>query len=708
MSEIMTKHSLLKVSGLSAFALLLISTSAQAKDPVLQITIHPGSYESEATPLDRLPIYEDRPGSLTVPGIKDSMREMSRIPGAVDLVPAQQYANSYAQNLEDALGSTPGVTASKRFGAEVRLAIRGSGLSRGFHMRGLELLQDGIPYNIADGSADFQEIDPLIAQQIEVYKGGNGLRYGASTLGGAINFVTPSGYTAPARNLLRVEGGSFGTLRSHAEMARVIDNVDLYGALTAVSVDGYRAQEAEKTIRFSGNLGYRFNGAAETRTYLSYNSINQELPGSLTRNAALATPQQAATASLTGHQARNVRSLRVANKSVIEIDTGEKVEFGVFFNEKRLFHPIFQVIDQEGFTTGGFARYELDHQIGSYRNEITLGSRLSYGENRAKQYVNVSGSRGGLTSDGWQTSSTTALYAEDKFHVTPDISLIAGLQGLVATRDFRNILVPSKSDGKTYHTLSPRGGMLWDVTPAAQVWANVTRSYEPPTFSELIQSTVFQFVPLAAQKAVTYEVGTRGATSSLSWNIALYRADLSDELVAYSVGGSIPASTFNADRTIHQGLEAGLTIDLARLAGVTFAEGEKLLLEEAYTYSDFRFDGDAIYGDNKLAGQAPHILVSALRYRHGKGFDIAPKLEWVPDGGYVDYSNTTKSPGYALIGLEAGYDIAPGLHLFVDARNLADRRYISTYSTEIVTTGASAVYYPGEGRSVFAGLSFSF
>ncbi|MGB5094115.1 MAG: hypothetical protein WBN97_12555 [Parvibaculum sp.] len=53
----MTTHSLLKVSGLSAFALLPASVTAQAKDPVLQITIHPGSHESEATPLDRLPLY---------------------------------------------------------------------------------------------------------------------------------------------------------------------------------------------------------------------------------------------------------------------------------------------------------------------------------------------------------------------------------------------------------------------------------------------------------------------------------------------------------------------------------------------------------------------------------------------------------------------------------------------------------------------------
>ena len=81
----------------------------------------------------------------------------------------------------------PGVYTQPRFGQEVRIAIRGSGISRGFHMRGLTLLQDGIPINLADDNGDFQELDPQVFERIEVYRGGNALRFGGSTLGGAIN-----------------------------------------------------------------------------------------------------------------------------------------------------------------------------------------------------------------------------------------------------------------------------------------------------------------------------------------------------------------------------------------------------------------------------------------------------------------------------------------------------------------------------------------
>jgi iron complex outermembrane receptor protein len=50
--------------------------------------------------------------------------------------------------------------AQPKWGDDTRLSIRGSGLSRNFHLRGVQLYMDGIPINTADGYGDFQEIDP--------------------------------------------------------------------------------------------------------------------------------------------------------------------------------------------------------------------------------------------------------------------------------------------------------------------------------------------------------------------------------------------------------------------------------------------------------------------------------------------------------------------------------------------------------------------
>src|SRR3546814_7547182 len=80
----------------------------------------------------------------------------------------------------------------------------------------------------------------------------------------------------------------------------------------------------------------------------------------------------------------------------------------------------------------------------------------------------------------------------------------------------------------------------------------------------------------------------------------------------------------------------------------------------------------------------------------------------VPDGGYVDYANTKKAPGYTLLGIEGGIDIADGFRIFVEGRNLADKRYVGSYTTVTTYEPAQENFYPGEGRSVFAGFTASF
>jgi iron complex outermembrane recepter protein len=692
----------------------ILSLSAQAEEEKsieLPEIVVEGRVEN---PLSGLASPSFVPGTLTVPGVGEAQEALSRMPGAVTLVPAEDYEDTYAHNFEDVMDFTPGVYARKRFGAEVRLSVRGSGLSRSFHMRGLEILQDGVPYNLADGAADFQEVDPLIAQHIEVYKGGNGLRFGSATLGGAINFVTPTGYTAEAENLVRIEGGSYGTARLHSQTARVYGDTDIFAAMTGNYVEGFREQEQEQSFRFSGNIGHRFNERAETRFYVISNTVDQELPGTLTLAQAENSPEMANPGNVALDQQRNVRSIRVANKTALDLGDGALLEFGGYAGYKRLYHPIFRVLDYRGPLAGLFTRYRSDGTLGGRRYIFTLGGDFSWSEVDAKQYANVSGSRGALAASGTQTATNLKLYAENQFYVVDDVALVGGLQGITSYRKFENDFAPAQNDSTDFTSVSPKAGALWDFAENAQAYANVTRSYEPPTFSELVQATVFQFVPLDPQRAVTFEIGTRGTGKTVAWDVALYRAEVKGELINFTVSPSIPASTFNAGETIHQGIEASLTLDIGayRLGGV-LPEGSRLLLEQAYMYSDFAFNGDPVYGDNKLAGMPPHIYAAALRYKspapNGLGWDIAPKVEWVPDGGYVDYANNLEAPGYATLGLEGGVDLAEGVRLFVDARNLTDENYISTYSNITdATVAATNVFYPGEGRSVFAGLKIAF
>ncbi|MDA4806969.1 TonB-dependent receptor, partial [Enterobacter hormaechei] len=83
-----------------------------------------------------------------------------------------------------------------------------------------------------------------------------------------------------------------------------------------------------------------------------------------------------------------------------------------------------------------------------------------------------------------------------------------------------------------------------------------TRSVEPPTYGALVQAPQTGFTPVKVQDAWTGEVGARGRRGPLAWDIAAYRSAIKGEMLNFTLAADKLPATFNADRTIHQGIEA--------------------------------------------------------------------------------------------------------------------------------------------------------
>jgi iron complex outermembrane receptor protein len=664
----------------------------------------------EATELPIITVQgQNTGGSLTAPSIATLRENLYQTAGSVAFVDAEKYRNTFANNLRDMLKDVPGVFVQNRYSQELRVSIRGSGIARAYHTRGVEMLQDGIPTNFADGSGDFYQIDPLAARAIEVYKGGNALPFGTSTLGGAINAVTPTAYTATAPNILRVDGGSFGTGRFNAQMSHVLGDVDFLFNGTVTHVDGYRQHERQQSEQFNGNIGYRIAPNVETRFYFGAYIFNQKLPGTLTLDTALTNPRQASTSALTGDQARNTRTERIANRTTIAFDTG-KLDLDTWGIHKNLYHPIFQVIDQDYWTWGVAPRYSANFDLGGYRNDLVVGARYFGGDNHAKQYINISGQRGALTVDARQRANNSEAFFENRFWVLPQVALMAGAKWFHDERHYANFTAATQAS-KSYDGINPKLGVLWQPLPSVQVFADITRSQDVPDFSDLAQTNLLNtiFVPLSAQKAWTAEIGSRGQLGRFAWDLTFYHSILRDEMLQYTTNPNIPAATFNAPRTIHQGVEFGGSVDVIRdVTGI----GDRIALAEIWTVNDFRFDNDPQYRNNRLPGIPVHVLRTTVTYERPDGFYFRPTFDWVPQGAYVDYANTQRVPGYVLLGLETGIDMANGISIFLDARNLTNKHYIADFGpvTQAVTSGASATatFYPGAGRSLYAGMRWSF
>lgn len=716
MFELTTRRRAL--SGVAA--LLATHTFAQAAEPAqataaVSASAPPSVSALRETTLPPVIVNGAGPNSLTSQTVATRKRMLDETVGSVGFVDSESYAKTYAFTLRDVLKEVPGVFAQSRYGQEMRLSIRGSGIARSYHTRGLEILQDGIPTNLADGSGDYYQIDPLALNAAEVYKGGNGLAYGSATLGGAIDFITPSAYTAIAPNVVRLEGGSYGTVRSSAQFSRVVGPLDFIGTFTVDHNDGFRQHERGQYEQFNANVGYRFSPRVETRFYLGAYIVDQQLPGTLSLYDALHNPTKAAASALTGDQARNTRTERIANRTTVKLDVGQ-LDFSTWAIHKSLYHPIFQVIDQDGWTYGFAPRYTATLPVGGMRDDVIAGARFFGGNTTNRQYANVAGNRGAQTLDSTQSAYNYEAYVENRLFFLPTVALMTGLK---AFRDVREYVDHGglasdpgyKSTSATYNGLDPKAGLLWQPSRDIQAFVDITRSQDVPDFGDLNQtfSNTMRFVPLRSQHAWTLEIGTRGSRDRMSWDVTAYRSLVRDQLLQYTTNPDVPASTFNANQTVLQGIEASASIDLMRDIARAGA-GDKLMFSALWNYSDFRFKDDPQYGNNRIAGVPVNVLRAALGYSQPNGFHVSASVDWVPGGAWADDANTLRVPGYTLLGLQAGIDLRNGLSLFVDARNLTNKRYVSDISTvaNARTVSNTAVFYPGEGRSVFAGMRYAF
>ncbi len=639
------------------------------------------------------------------PVVAAARARLSETPGSVAVVSQESYAGRAATGLADILRDVPGVFIQKKWGNDTRLAIRGSGLGNANHLRGTLVAQDGMPLNEADGFGDTQLVDPSIARYTEVYKGGNALRFGGALLGGAINIVTPTGKTIGHNGLARIDGGSGDTLRGHGEIGGVRGAWDAFGAVSGYRTDGWRDQSESAWQFGSSNIGYTFAEDREVRLYVSGGYIHQEIPGALTLSQALSTPDIANPTNVTLNYQRDLRVARTSLQTRWRLDGSSVFEGGVYFTYKELDHPIFQVLDQESRNWGLFGRTDWDGEVLGRKADLFYGLSYRSGDLDAKQWVNIRGSKGAKTADSRQNATGLDVFAEARLFLIDAFALVAGGAYGRAERHYQSY-PPSTvvvADSETYDWFAPRGGFLWQNEKGAQIYGNVTRSVEPPSFSALAPTTG-GFQPLKAQDAWTAEIGTRGRTGAFVWDVAYYRAEIDNELLSFSVNPAvgIPAATFNAlDGTMHQGVEAGLDWQLT----------EALRLRQTYMWSDFRFTGDRQYGDNSLPIVPEHFYRAELKWTTPLGVWVAPSVEWSISDVWVDFANTFKAPSYSVANLSVGKDFER-FSLFLDVRNLTDERYVSNVTAltnyQATAPASRAVFFPGDERSVYGGLSLKF
>ena len=652
-----------------------------------------------------------KPNSLTQGSIESAKDHVKTIPGGASIVDLNQVREGRQSTWSDSLGLAPGVFIQDRFGSEeARVAIRGSGLSRTYHGFGTKVMQDGVPINYADGMFDMQTLDPNASRYVEVLRGPNATTYGATTLGGAINFVAPTGYTSPSF-VGKAEAGSFGYNKVFASTAGVGKpleaggNVwDYYVAGSQTNQDGFRQHAEMDNQKLLANFGVKVNRDVESRFYVAAVRSRTQLPGYLTKAQLESTPNirnSGAAFVNDNNQRRDVDAQRVANKTTVR-DGNNVYEFSAYAMNYSLWHPIsFSVIQQHVDTQGGHLK--LKNTTGA--NQFTVAYLPSTGTTKGTSHApNTSGLvTGNPTSDYSQKSTNHTFFVEDKYRISDKTTWVGDLQYDKANRQVTDVVSAPNNYDHDFSQWSPRLGVTHDLTPKQQIFASVSRNFEAPIHG-LAGSTT---LATKAQRGTTFEVGTRGeaidGSSHYGWDATYYRANLKNEfLSACVVPGCSPAPTTNVPKSMHQGLELGLSHLYAR-----HIDSRMALL-----YSDFKFVDNAVYGSHQLPGFPPIMVRAESLYRFGAevngkpSFYAGPKIEWVPRKAPMDNTNSVYRDGYTLVGFKAGQAIDKKWSWFADARNLTNKKYAadSSISANLAGVNTAAMYYPGDGRAIYFGI----
>jgi iron complex outermembrane receptor protein len=677
-----------------ALALFAMASAAVAQQDGPKKELPAGQQETPPPPLpDRPKVNRE---------LEEVRQQAEKTPANVTVIESPAIRESRQIHLQDVLRHVPGVFAQPRFGStdETQLNLRGSSAYSNAHIRGVNIYWDGVPLRRADGFTDLDVLELVAVESIQVYKGGQSLRLGTNMTGGAVYLQTKSGQTQPSPLTLWAQGGSFGLFKGAAESGSTGGPLEYYVTIADTEFEGFRDHSRQSRQRAYGKIAYALGPQTELQLQYLFSQSTGELPGSLTRPQVRTDRDQASPIAVAGDFERDQQFHLVGVLLRHQLNPASRVELNPFFTYRDLEHPVAMFIEDRSTDSGLEARYINTVPLFGRSNQLVVGVQSSYGMVDHEAFANVAGSKGALAARDDQQAMNAGVFVENTHDLSPHLAVVGGVRYDYSDRaivDDAFLADGNQERVRIYHGLTARAGTIYtlfdDPSDMMKVFANIARTYQPPT---LVDLAAIGMARLNAEEAWHFEIGTRGRWAKrVEYQVSVFDQEIAEEIL---IGR-------NADRTRHIGTELDLAV---RILEGWAAESEKLDAlrgRVTYTFIDARFVDDPMFDGNDIPGLPRHRVTLELRYDHPVGIYFAPGLEWVPQAYFVDSLNTVENHPFVAVYLQMGYVIAdPKVRLFLEARNLNDADYGATF----VDAGGARFFQPAEGPSVYGGASWTY
>ena len=539
--------------------------------------------------------------AITSQNLASAGSQKLEVPGGFTLKDAAEADLGRATSFQDLLGEVPGLTLQSENGLEItKVSSRGSGILSEDEPIGIIFLLDGFPFNQGDGEAILEDFSISSIKYAEVFRGANAFKYGATTLGGAINLSSKTGYDGDPFQI-RVEGGSYGFIQGQSSAGGVEGPLDYFASVSGRSRDGYRMHSRENTENLFASFGYRLNNNLENRLYFSLAKTDRQIPGGVTQDQLNQDPRGVDQQSIDQDLNKEWQYLRIADKVGFKNEV-EQADAGAFWwhrnlESRGLFTPD-SPAGIQGYYSDNFGivlNSRTETQVFGQKNIFTIGFTPTLEREADANFENLSGSKGAMTARDNELSINAPLFAEDQQYVTENLSLIGGIQAIYVQRHFSDYFndTPSgdQSANRVYRGLNPKAGVIYELNEQNQIYANFCKSWQPPSFDNMVEfgdnpGDSLEFTPLQPQNAWTAEAGTRGEEGRFGWELSLYHSWVRNELLDINNAVGVDRGAVNIARSYHQGIEAGFDIQLLNQS-VDKTSGhqqqDQLTLKQTYT-----------------------------------------------------------------------------------------------------------------------------
>ena len=449
------------------------------------------------------------------------------IPAAIDAVNGDALReNNLRVNISEALGRVPGLNVQNRYNyaQDLQVSSRGFGARASFGVRGVRLIQDGIPLTMPDGQGQTGLFDLDAAEKIEVLRGPFAALYGNSS-GGVIQLITASA-RKPMVELSTTAAGD-GIRRYAGQFATRAGSLDLYGNLSRFETDGFRAHSAARRDVANVKLGFtRDNGSSLTVIVNALDQPDTQDPIGLNQEELDADPEQVADIAVQLNTRKSIRHLQGGVAYEEKFSEHNRLRAVGYFGDRDvtqfLSNPSVSftgsggVVDLARKFGGTSLQWSHSGEVRGAPLELAIGVEYDRMKERRRGFVNVDGTRGDLRRDEDDTVYSLNQYAIAEWQVSPRWKIGGGMRhsDVRFRADDHFIVGPNPDDsGKlAFASTQPVVGVQFSVTPAVKLFASGGRAFETPTFAELAYRPDGSPGPnfnLAASDSKNIEAGTK-------------------------------------------------------------------------------------------------------------------------------------------------------------------------------------------------------